>query len=449
MVSDASEFSKMSYRDVTEWLFSQRRAGRKRELKNVQHLLSHMDYPEKRFRSIHVTGSNGKGSTTAMVASILKAAGYRVGMFTSPHLSSFLERIVVDGKQIPADDVVRIVEEMMPLANRISRDPELGHLSFFEITTSIAFKYFAEREVDFAVLEAGMGGRVDATNVVPALISVITNVSFEHTDALGETILEIAKEKAGIIKNGGVLITATEDDDVFSLFKEICDHRRSRTFRVSSDITFRKLSSSLEGQTFQLDGLINRFDELFVPLLGDHQLLNAASAVGAVEALSYHDISIPPEAIREGLRAVRWPGRLEIMQTQPLVVVDCAKDAEGARALKEALEKEFTCDKLTMVISISSDKNIPAMIDQLAEVASQFIITSHSVMGRAADPMRIAEEVERHSKPYEIVTDARTAVRRALRLSGNNDMVCVTGSVFLVGEARELWTKTHNRNESS
>jgi len=449
MVSDASEFSGMSYGEATEWLFSQRRSGRKRELKRVQHLLGQMGDPEKRFRSIHVTGTNGKGSTTAMVASILKAAGYRVGMFTSPHLSSFSERIVVDGEQIPADDVVRIVEEIMPLADRMSRDPELGHLSFFEITTSIAFKYFAEREVDFAVLEAGMGGRVDATNVVHSLVSVITNVSLEHTDTLGKTTLEIAREKAGIIKDRGVLITATEDDDVFFLFKEICDRKRSKIFRVGSDIVFRKLSSSMEGQTFQLNGLVNGFNELFVPLLGDHQLLNAASAVGTVEALSFHDISIPLEAIGEGLREVKWPGRLEIMQTQPLVVVDCAKDAESARALKETLRKEFICDKLITVVGVSSDKNIPAMIDQLAEVSSQFIITSHSVMGRAADPVRIAEEVERHSKPYEIVTDAKTAVRRALELSSRSDMVCVTGSVFLVGETRELWTKTPNHNESS
>jgi dihydrofolate synthase/folylpolyglutamate synthase len=439
----------LSYRQATERLFNQKRSGRKRELKNVQHLLRQIDDPEKRFRSIHVTGTNGKGSTTAMVASILKTAGYRVGMFTSPHLSNFSERIVVNGEQIPAEEVVRIIEEITPLVDRMSRDPELGHLSFFEIATCIALKYFREREVDFAVLEAGMGGRVDATNVVHALISVITNVSLEHTETLGKTVLEIAREKAGIIKEGGVLITATEDDDVFSLFKEICDEKRAKIFRVGSDIRFRKLRSNLEGQTFQLNGLVNRFDELVIPLLGDHQLLNAASAVGAVEALSFYDISIPLKAIMEGLRAVRWPGRLEIMQRQPLVVVDCAKDAEGARALKETLLKDFVYDKLTMVVSISSDKNIAAMIAQLAEAASQFIITSHSVMGRAADPVRIAEEVEMHSKPYEIVTDVKSAVRRALELASSNDMVCVTGSVFLAGEARELWINTYHHGGSS
>lgn len=430
----------MSYK-VTEWLYRQRRSSRKRELKNILHLLDRMGDPQSRFRSIHVAGTNGKGSTTAMAASILSAAGYSVGMFTSPHLSSFTERIVVDEKQISAEEVVRIVGEIKPLVDRMSKEPELGHLGFFEIATSIAFKYFAERDVDFAVLEAGIGGRGDATNVVDPLVSVITNVGLEHTEILGKTVLEIAREKAGIIKEGGVLITATEDGNVFSLFKEVCDKTRSRIFRVGNDIRFRKLSSSLEGQSFQLDSLVNKFDELFIPLLGDHQLLNAASAVGAVEALGFYDIAIPAKAIEDGLRRVKWPGRLEIMQRRPLVLLDCAKDAEGARALKETLLKDFTYQRLIMVVSISSDKNISAMIDQLAEAADRFIITSHTVMGRAADPSTIAKQVERHSKPYDITVDVKSAVCRALELATDDDLICVTGSVFLVGEARLLWTK--------
>jgi dihydrofolate synthase/folylpolyglutamate synthase len=191
---------------------------------------------------------------------------------------------------------------------------------------------------------------------------------------------------------------------------------------------------------------MSRFDRLFIPLLGDHQLLNAASAVGAVEALSFYDIPIPSKAIEEGLRRVSWPGRLEIVQRRPLVVLDCAKDTEAARALKETLLKEFACERLIIVVSISSDKNLSAMIDQLAEAADQFIITSHTVMGRAADPSKIAKEVERHSKPYEIVGDVKNAVRRALELASDDDLICVTGSVFLVGEARQLWIEPRNLN---
>jgi dihydrofolate synthase/folylpolyglutamate synthase len=293
--------------------------------------------------------------------------------------------------------------------------------------------------VDFAVLEAGMGGRLDATNVVHSLVSVITNVSLEHTSVLGRTVLEIAEKKAGIIKEGGVLITATQDDYVFRLFKEICERTGSRIFRVGKDIRFRKLSSSLEGQSFQLNGLLNGLDELFIPFLGDHQLLNAASAVGAVEALSFHGITISRKAIEEGLRRTRWPGRLEIMRRHPMVVLDCAKDVEAARAVKEALLGEFTYGRLIAVVSISSDKNIPAMIEEIAQAADLFVITAHRVMERAADQSIIAKEVEKQSKPYEIVDDVKDAVRRGMELAGEEGMVIVVGSIFLVGEARELW----------
>lgn len=428
----------MSYKEVTRWLFGLRRAGRPRQLDNIRRLLSEMGNPHDRFQSIHVTGTNGKGSTAAMAASILAAAKHKVGMFTSPHLSSFTERIVIDGKQVGRQDVVKIVEEIKPLVDQISLDSK-GPLTFFELATSIAMKYFADNQVDFAVLEAGMGGRLDATNVVHAPVSVITNVSLEHTESLGKTVLEIAKEKAGIIKQGGTLITATEDDGVFTLFERICEERHSKIFRVGRDITFRRLSSSLEGQSFQLDALMNRFDELRLPLLGYHQLLNAACAVGAVEALGYHDVAISADAIDAGLRRVKWPGRLEIVQRDPLVVLDCAKDPEAARALKETMLNDFAFDRLIAVVSISSSKNIPEMIAQFAQIADRFIITTHKVMGRAAAPSKIAKEVERHCKPYEILMDTKSAVRKALQLASQNDIVCIAGSMFLVGEAREFW----------
>ena len=435
----------MSYDEALGWLFGIKRFGSKLGLKYISHLLGLIGNPQEDFKSVHVAGTSGKGSTTAMIASILGAAGYKVGMFTSPHLSSFTERIVVDGRQIPVEYVVRVVNEIKPHVDQMARDPELRHPTFFEVVTAMAFKYFAEQRVDLAVVEAGMGGKLDATNVVHSLVSVITNVSLEHTDVLGKTALEIAEKKAGIIKEGGVLITATEDDEVFALFSEVCKRKGSRIFRVGKDIRFRKLCSSLEGQSFQIDGLVNRFDALFIPLLGDHQLLNAASAVGAVEALGFHGIKILREAIEEGLRSVRWPGRLEIVQRHPMVVLDCAKDPEAARAVKEALSKEFRYDRLIAVVSISSDKHIPAMIEQLAQVADLFLITSHGVMGRAADPALIAEEVKQHSKPYEIVANVRGAVKRAMELASEDDLICVVGSVFLVGEARELWIEPANR----
>lgn len=431
--------SGLNYEEAIDWMFNIRRFGSKLGLKYISHLLDLIDNPHHRFKSIHVAGTSGKGSTTAMIASILIAAGYKVGMFTSPHLSKFNERIIVSRRQIPYEDVIRIVGKLRPLAEQMERDPDLRHPTFFEVITALAFKYFAEQEVDFAVLEVGMGGKLDATNVVSALVSVITNVSLEHTEVLGNTVLEIAEKKAGIIEKDGVLITATKDDEVFSLFSKICERNYSKIFRVGRDICFSKIESSLEGQRFKFDGILNKFDELFIPLLGDHQLFNAASAIGAVEALNFNGIKIFREAIDNGLWNVSWPGRLEIMQRHPLVVLDGAKDSEAARAVKEALLGYFSYDRLIAVVSISSDKNIPEMIEHFSQVVDHFVITSHRVMGRAAKPSFIAKEVEKHSKSYEIVTDVKDAVKKSIEKARDDDMVIVVGSVFLVGEARDLW----------
>ena len=444
MVDEGLTDLEKRYRDHIEWLFAVRRFGSKLGLDYVRHLLALIGDPHEDFRSVHVTGTNGKGSTTAMIASMLGEAGYKVGMFTSPHLSTFTERIQVNGVQIPVEDVVRLIEEVRPLCEGMAEDKELRHPTFFEVITSIAFKYFSEEGVDYAVLEVGMGGRLDATNVVKAQVSVITNVGLEHTEVLGDTVLEIAEKKAGIVKEGGVLITATADDDVYRLFRETCEGVGSRIFRVGTDITFQRLDSSYEGQTFNLKGLSRSYERLTIPLIGDHQLLNAATAVGAVEALRFHGVEVLGDAIRLGLRGVVWPGRLEVMQTKPLVVLDGAKDVEAARAVKEALLGEFTYDRLVAVVSISSDKKIAEMIGEIAQAADHFVITSHRVMGRAAKSSRIAAEVEKHSKTHEVVVDVRTAVERAMELAGEEGMVIVVGSVFLVGEAREIWHNPSN-----
>jgi len=432
------------YREHIKWLFEVRRFGSKLGLDYVSHLLAEIGDPHRDFKSIHITGTNGKGSTTAMIASILQQARYRTGMFTSPHLSTFTERIQIDGNQIPPEEVIRLIEEIRPICEEMAQNPELRHPTFFEIITAIAFKHFSENQVEYAVLEVGMGGKLDATNVVKAQVSVITNVSLEHTEVLGDTVLEIAEKKAGIIKEGGVLITATADNQVYKLFKEISEDVGSRIYRVGTDITFNKKGSSYEGQTFELEGLTHNYQELFIPLLGEHQMYNAATAVGAVEALNFHGVQIPEEAIEKGLRQVVWPGRMEIVQRHPIVVLDGAKDAKAAEVVKKTLLREFTYDRLIAVVSISSDKKIPEMINQIAEVADSFVITSHRVMDRAAKTSRIATEVERQGKVYEIEEDVKLAVEKAIELAGKGGVVIITGSVFLVGEAREIWHKPSN-----
>jgi len=369
-----------------------------------------------------------------MVASILREAGFRVGMFTSPHLTTFTERIQINGRRIPVKDVVRLVDVVRPICGAMAEDPLLRHPTFFEIVTAMAFRYFSEEEVDFAAVEVGMGGMLDATNVVKSL-----DVSLEHTEVLGDTVLEIAEKKAGIIKGGGVLVTATADEEVYNLFKRVSEEVGSRIFRVGDDLRFERIRSSQEGQSFRLRGLFDTHYELSIPLLGEHQLLNAAAAVGTVEALRFHGIEVSKEAIERGLANVHWPGRMEVVQTHPTVVLDGAKDEEAARAVKETLLRYFKYDRVVAVVSMSSDKKITGMLEQLAQAVDYFVVTAHGVMSRAADPSLIAKELSRLSKGHEIVENVKEAVRKAINLAGEDGMVIVVGSVFLVGEARELW----------
>ncbi len=428
------------YQQAVEWLFQIRRFGPERTLEPIHRLTGLLGDPQKQFKAIHITGTNGKGSTSAMIASILRAAGYRVGLFTSPHLERFTERIVVDGEEIPEEDVVKLTKLIKPLVERLDAEPQRVHPLFFDIVTSIAFKYFEERHVDFAVLEVGMGGRLDATNIVNPLVSVITNISLEHTQVLGDTILKIAYEKAGIIKPCSVLVTATQDDAVYTLFEEKCKNINTEIHRVGGDITFRRLGGDLHGQSFEVDGLMGSYT-LQTSLLGGYQIYNAATAVGAVEALSRSNFEVSEIAIARGLAEVSWPGRLEVMQERPLVVLDSAKDAEATRALSEAVE-ELPHRKLIAVVSISSDKNIPEMIRHIASVADEFVVTSHNVMGRAAERDFIGGEVAKQGLPWVSVEKVEDAVNVALAKAGKDDMILVAGSVFVVGEARRIWKGT-------
>ncbi len=425
------------YREAVDWLFQVRRFGPERTLEPIRRIAALLGDPQNSFKVIHVTGTNGKGSTSAMIASILRAAGYSVGLYTSPHLDSFTERIVVDGEEIPEGDVVRLTAAIRPLVEGLNSEPENVRPLFFDIVTAMAFEYFEERGVDFAVLEVGMGGRLDATNIVQPLVSVITNISLEHTQVLGDTVLKIAHEKAGIIKPDSVLVTATQDDSVYAYFEETCRRLHTDIHRVGGDIRFKRISEDLDGQSFTVKGVSGSYT-LRTPLLGGYQLYNAATAVGAAESLSRYNIEVSGGAIVRGLAEVQWPGRLEVMQRSPLVVVDSAKDSEATRALAEAVE-ELPHRRLITVVSISSDKNIPEMIANLARVTTRFVVTSHSVMGRAADRDALGGEIEKHGRPWESVERVEDAVDRAIDEAGEGDMVLVTGSVFAVGESRRRW----------
>lgn len=425
--------SNKAYEATIEKIFNLRKfGGMKLGLERIRETCKRLGDPQEKYRTIHVAGSNGKGSTVAMIASILRAAGHNVGTYTSPHLSRFTERIAVNEKEIPEKDVARLFEEVWNLENE--EEP-----SFFEVTTAIAFKWFAEQKVDFAVIEVGLGGRLDATNIVKPLVSVITNIALEHTEILGDTLEKIAREKAGIIKEGVPLVTATQNISVYNIFKEKCREKGCRMFRVGEDLKFERTSSNLDYQEFDFNGLNGDYEKLKLPLLGEHQLHNAAAAIGAVEALSFYGTKISEKAIREGLVDVKWPGRMEIVQKRPLVVLDCAKDVLGMESLRRAVTDLFDYERLILVISISDDKKIGLMLEQILPITDYVIATKHNVRNRAAEPSVIVNMAKKLGKKAEAVEGVKESVEKALTMANKNDLILITGSVFTVGEARELW----------
>jgi len=426
----------LNYDEALDWLFNVRRFGPERTLGPTFHLLELMGAPHEGYGTIHVGGTNGKGSTSAMIASVLQAAGYKVGLYTSPHLEDFRERVKVNGEMISVKDVTRLLNDVESLFNRMLEYPEPMPLRFFDIVTAVCFKYFQEQGVDYGVIEVGLGGRLDATNILDPLVSVITNIGFEHVNILGPTLEDIAYEKGGIIKPNSVLVTAEERDNLFNVFKEKADAIGTRIVRVTESTRSEKKSVSSDGQVFNLITGNARYNDLVVPLFGDHQITNAATAVSTIEELQKKGIAIAEEAVRNGLQDVYWPARLEVVGKTPLVVLDCAKDAEATEAVRKTIQSDFTYDRLVAVVSMSSDKNIEGMIENIAQVADHFIITNHSVGRRAAEPDVLIKEIEKSGKPYQVDLDGDRAFEAAVKHAGEGDMVLVIGSVYLAGDAR-------------
>ncbi len=418
---------------MRDYLYSLRNRGMKLGLERVRMLARALGDPQEGFKSVIVGGTSGKGSTAAMISSILQSSGYKVGRYTSPHISDLMERIAIDGRGIPEKELEKIVDKIKDTIKRMKDGPGFEHPTFFEVMTAAAMLYFRESKVDYAVLEVGLGGRLDATNIAPAAVSVITNISLEHTKILGGSIEKIADEKAGIIKEGGMLVTAASGR-ALEVLERICRERRSDIVVVGRDIVYDRKATDIRGQDFDVELHGKRYEALRLPLLGRHQLENASCAIGAADALGIAG----EDVMRRGLSDVRWPGRFEIVQEGPLVILDCAKDAAAMARLCETMS-DVSFSRLVLILGISSDKDIGSMVDRIVPLADDVIITAHKVMDRAADPKRIAKEVSRHMKNFRIVYDVREAVEMALSITGKDDAVLVTGSLFTVAEARQIW----------
>jgi len=406
------------------------------DLARVEKLLALLDSPHQRFKSIHIAGTKGKGSVAAMSESILRAASYRTGLYTSPHLHTFRERIRVNGQLIPREMVASLIERLQPSVSQVEG------LTTFEIITALGFLYFVEQEVELAVLEVGMGGRLDATNVVNPLVAIITSLSYDHTHILGDTLAQIAREKAGIIKDKALVVSAPQAPEAMAVIEEVCREKEAELTMVGRDWTWEAGEINLEGQWFRVTGHESRVTnrEFWIPLLGRHQLINATVVVAAMEKLRQQGINIPEASVREGLRQVRWPGRLEILGRRPFVVVDCAHNADSAEKLKAALEELFTYRHLFLIFGASADKDIEGMMRELFPLAHQVILTQ-ARHPRAADAHVLQEKALVLEREAVVNNSVAGALSLALETAGPQDLICATGSIFVVAEVQEAWAE--------
>ncbi|MDO8490716.1 MAG: folylpolyglutamate synthase/dihydrofolate synthase family protein [Dehalococcoidia bacterium] len=406
------------------------------DLRRMHLLLERLGNPHLRARTIHIAGTKGKGSTAAMIASALRQACYHVGLYTSPHLHTMRERIQVNGEMISEHDLIRLVEKLQPEVEAVNRTSGFGTLTTFEVLTALAFACFAELKVDFMALEVGLGGRLDATNVVKPEVCVITAISLDHVDILGHTVAEIALQKAGIIKPGAVVISSPQAPEAETVIRAVCNEKRVKLIVAGKDITWQRLSAGFTGQTFKLQGAAGAYD-LTIPLLGSHQMENAAVAVAALEA-----VGVDGGSIARGLAKVNWPGRLEVLGQRPWVIVDGAHNLDSAQRLAAALKEYFNYKRLALIVGMSYDKNIAGVADALAAV-SDSVIATRSRHPRAADPKIIASEFERHGKAVSIAESVPAAYEHARTLAKADDLICATGSLFVVAEMEELLRNLH------
>ena len=416
------------------------------DLGRMRSLVEAFGNPQEKYPIIHVAGTKGKGSVSALCASALQEAGYRVGLYTSPHLDDFAERIQLDGQPIPHAELVRLVEENRSIMQSIPR------LTFFEITTALAFLFFAEQKATAAVIEVGLGGRLDATNVCLPRVAVITSLSYDHMALLGNTLAEIAGEKAGIIKDGVPVVLAPQQEEAQQVVEQVAKARGCPLIQVGREYQFAPLAHSLESQTLQIWKGSSSEEvhaaELEIPLLGAHQVENAATAYAALQVMRQQGVPISEKQIREGFRKTSWLGRFEVLRQEPPVVVDCAHNRDSAEKLRRAVDEYFPGKPVVLVFGASEDKDIDGMLDELLPRVWQVILVK-SYHPRAADPEKLALLVQQAGKPVRIIPEVTEAFNEALRMSesqGNEystALVLVTGSIFVAAGARIAWYNAH------
>ena len=412
-----------SYQEGLRYLYGLQKYGIKFGLSSTSNLLKAFGNPHEGRSFVHIGGTNGKGSVAAFVASVLKHAGFKVGLYTSPHLVRFSERIRINDREIPEEMSGALIGELQDVVN--SREPP----TFFEATTAMALVYFARERTDIDVIEVGMGGRLDATNVILPSVAVITNISREHEAFLGSHLLDIASEKAGIIKPGIDVVTGAANPKIVELFERVSREKGASFWRLGRDVRYRYTATGLH-----YHGWIQSLHRLALGLRGPFQGRNAALALAAIERLVIKGMRVPAQSMREGLKSTVWPGRMHVLRENPTILLDGAHNPKAARTLAKGLRKGFRYKRLIVVLGVMKDKDIGGLVRAIVPVAD-YVVYSRPLYARAANPEILMAKARLLGTPGEKIPRLTRALDRARELARPEDMILVTGSLFTVGEA--------------
>jgi len=418
------------------------------DLNRMRKMMTILGNPQTKYKVIHVAGTKGKGSTSAFIANVLQEAGYNVGFYTSPHLNDYCERIQVNQIKMSHPNFVDLIDEIRPFIELVEG------ITTFELTTAIAFLYFSKQKIDYAVVEVGLGGRLDATNIVDPMVSVITSLSLDHINVLGDTLAQIAYEKAGIIKPGKPVVISPQKEEAKRVLIRIAEERDSELIEVGEDYLYASSSHNLDGQSFivwskdeQL--AVSKFIEssgrdewvpkrFHIPLLGFHQVQNAATAYAALQVLINSGTKITDLNISNGFQKVVWPGRFEVICKKPLIIIDSAHNRESALRLRLAIDDYFPGIPVTLIFGASEDKDIEGMLAELLPRV-KLVVATKSFHPRALEPKIIVEYALKSGKRGYETNSVEEAVDKALELAGNESIILVAGSLFVAAAVREVW----------
>ncbi|HAL61589.1 MAG TPA: bifunctional folylpolyglutamate synthase/dihydrofolate synthase [Chloroflexi bacterium] len=442
----------LTYQEALDYIYSfvdyersSLEGPRRFDLSRITALLKLLGQPHRRYKAVHIAGTKGKGSTAAMIESILRAAGYKTGLFTSPHLHTYRERIQTGGQLITEKRLVAHVERLMPLAERFSG------LTTFEITTALAFSHFAQEKVEWAILETGLGGRLDTTNVVDPAVVVITLIGYDHVDVLGHRLSQIAFEKAGIIKEGRPVVSMPQRPTALRVIKRVCRERRAPLTLAGRDWTWKRKGFDLKGQKLDVhchkkpnggsSSLCRDYANLSIPFLGAHQLVNTTTVVATMAELARQGVSLSPQNVVAGLETTFWPGRVEVLNEEPLLVVDGAHNLESTEALAQALKEYFDFQRLILIFGALHGHDFEAMLRQLLPLADQVFVTQ-SLHPRAIDANILAQQVNALGHRCQMEPQVDKALWKALRQAEKADLVCAAGSLSIAAEARAAWLES-------